>query len=180
MLRARKKRRLPAINFVLRFPGNLPAILLYTGEKTNQRNRMTCKQVRLMENKIACGNSARSITIFNTCKHNNQRIKCSEVFKKGFIIEIYSKTSVAEKTGTKNLMYRILKSSDRYSLNELVQRLPDNFIRVYKSFIVNNEMIKEVYRHFNGRFAITMGNRGGSRLISGSTYYETLKREFGL
>jgi two-component system LytT family response regulator len=67
-----------------------------------------------------------------------------------------------------------------HTLNELMQRLPDNFIRVQKSFIINKDKIREVHKHFNGRFVMVMDDREGSRLISGLTYYEAIKREFGL
>ena len=67
-----------------------------------------------------------------------------------------------------------------YTLTELLQRLPPNFIRVQKSFIVNKEKIREVQKHFNSRFVIFMDNQQQSRILSGLTFYESIKVELGL
>ncbi len=46
--------------------------------------------------------------------------------------------------------------------------------------IINKEKIREMHRHFNGRYFFVMEDKTGTRLTSGRTYHEELKTEFGL
>lgn len=66
------------------------------------------------------------------------------------------------------------------TLVSLLEKLPDNFLRVQKSFIINKEKIREIHKHFNGRFVIIMEDKSQRRILSGLTFYEAIKREFGL
>jgi len=67
-----------------------------------------------------------------------------------------------------------------HTLTNLLQKLPSNFIRVQKSFIINKDKINEIYKHFNGRFVIMMADKMQSRIVSGLTFYESIKEELGL
>ena len=66
------------------------------------------------------------------------------------------------------------------SLVALEEKLPPQFYRVQKSFIINKERIKEMHRHFNGRYLFTMDDKNSTRISSGRTYNEAIKNEFGL
>jgi two-component system LytT family response regulator len=66
------------------------------------------------------------------------------------------------------------------SLSSLLDKLPPHFCRIQKSYIINKEKIKEMHRHFNGRYLFVMDDKTGTRLTSGRTYGEELKAEFGL
>ncbi len=66
------------------------------------------------------------------------------------------------------------------TLNGLEQKLPSNFLRVQKSYIINKEKIKEIHKHFNGRFVIIMDDKTQSRILSGMTFYEVIKEELGI
>ena len=65
-------------------------------------------------------------------------------------------------------------------LNKLVDKFPPEFIRIQKSYIVNKTKIKELHKHFNGRFIFIMSDKTSSRIKSGNTYYDFIKEEFGL
>ncbi|HVE60196.1 MAG TPA: response regulator [Chitinophagaceae bacterium] len=67
-----------------------------------------------------------------------------------------------------------------HTLTGLLQKLPLNFIRVQKSYIINKDKIQEIHKHFNGRFVIIMADKMQSRIISGLTFYEAIKEELGL
>ncbi|MFN2438550.1 MAG: LytR/AlgR family response regulator transcription factor [Chitinophagaceae bacterium] len=67
-----------------------------------------------------------------------------------------------------------------HTLTSLQQKLPSNFIRVQKSYILNKHKIQEIHKHFNGRFVIIMADKMQSRIISGLTFYESIKEELGL
>ncbi|HEX2847782.1 MAG TPA: LytTR family DNA-binding domain-containing protein [Chitinophagaceae bacterium] len=66
------------------------------------------------------------------------------------------------------------------TLTALAEKLPSRFFRIQKSYLINKDRIKEMHRHFNGRYLFIMEDKGGSRLTSGRTYYEDIKAEFGL
>lgn len=66
------------------------------------------------------------------------------------------------------------------SLMSLEEKLPAQFYRVQKSYIINKERIKEMHKHFNGRFLFTMDDKNTTKISSGRTYNEAIKAEFGL
>ena len=66
------------------------------------------------------------------------------------------------------------------SLSTLEEKLPPQFYRIQKSFIINKERIKEMHRHFNSRYLFIMDDKAGSRLTSGRTYHDGIRAEFGL
>ncbi len=66
------------------------------------------------------------------------------------------------------------------SLATLTEKLPSQFFRIQKSYIINREKIREMHRHFNGRYQFIMEDKAGTRIISGRTYHDDIKKEFGL
>ncbi len=66
------------------------------------------------------------------------------------------------------------------SLTALQEKIPSQFYRIQKSYIINKDRIREMHRHFNGRYLFIMDDKPGSRLTSGRTYHEEIKTEFGL
>jgi two-component system LytT family response regulator len=109
-------------------------------------------------------------------------------------------TALAIRTGDRIVLLRYetisyLEAEDKYvyiftvdgnkyitdqSLATLVEKLPAQFYRIQKSYIINKEKIKEMHRHFNGRYLFVMDDKQGTRLTSGRTYYDTIKADFGL
>lgn len=66
------------------------------------------------------------------------------------------------------------------SLSVLSEKLPQQFYRIQKSYIINKEKIKEMHRHFNSRFLFIMDDKAGTRLTSGRTFHDAIRAEFGL
>ena len=66
------------------------------------------------------------------------------------------------------------------TLITLSQKLPSSFLRVQKSFLINKDKIREIHKHFNGRFIIIMDDKAQTRITTGFTFYETIKEAFGL
>ena len=109
-------------------------------------------------------------------------------------------TALPIKTGDRIILLRFedivyLEAQDKYvfifteegqkyltdqSLTTLVEKLPSQFYRIQKSYIINKERIKEMHKHFNGRFLFIMDDKSATRLTSGRTYYENVKAEFDL
>lgn len=109
-------------------------------------------------------------------------------------------TALPIKTGDRINLIRFdnisfMESSDKYvyintidgqkhltdqSLTLLEEKLPAQFYRIQKSYIINKDRIKEMHRHFNSRYLFVMDDKANSRLTSGRTYHDTIKAEFGL
>ena len=66
------------------------------------------------------------------------------------------------------------------SLTTLEDKLPPQFYRIQKSYIIHKDKIKEMHRHFNSRYLFVMDDKAGSRLTSGRTYHYAIRVEFGL
>jgi len=109
-------------------------------------------------------------------------------------------TALPIKTGDRINLVRFeqisyLEASDKYvyihtvdgqkhltdqSLTALEEKLPVQFYRIQKSYIINKDKIKEMHRHFNSRYLFTMDDKASSRLTSGRTYHDAIRAEFGL
>ena len=109
-------------------------------------------------------------------------------------------TALTIKTGDRIILLRFenivfLEADDKYvfvhtydgqkhltdqSLAALSEKLPAQFLRIQKSYIINKDKIREMHRHFNGRYLFIMEDKAGTRVTSGRTYHEELKAGFGL
>ena len=63
-----------------------------------------------------------------------------------------------------------------YTLTTLDEKLPDTFVRISRSAIVNRHKIAEVHRHFDGKFLLAMSDKKGTKLTTGSTYGEAVRQ----
>jgi two-component system, LytTR family, response regulator len=66
------------------------------------------------------------------------------------------------------------------SLTSLIEKLPPQFYRIQKSYIINRDRIREMHRHLNSRFLFIMDDKAGTRLTSGRTYHDPIRADFGL
>jgi two-component system LytT family response regulator len=109
-------------------------------------------------------------------------------------------TALPIKTGDRIILVRYeniayLEAQDKYvfvftndgqkhltdqSLTALSEKLPSQFHRIHKSYIINKEKIREMHRHFNSRYLFIMDDKAASRLTSGRTYHDAIRSEFGL
>jgi two-component system LytT family response regulator len=109
-------------------------------------------------------------------------------------------TALPIKTGDRIILLRYeniayLEAQDKYvfvftndgqkhltdqSLTTLSEKLPPQFHRIHKSYIINKDRIKEMHRHFNSRYLFIMEDKAATRLTSGRTYHDAIRSEFGL
>ena len=63
-----------------------------------------------------------------------------------------------------------------YTITSLEEKLPSNFVRVSRSTIVKSTKIREMERYFTGKYMIVMLDQKQTKIESGSTYQENVKR----
>lgn len=61
------------------------------------------------------------------------------------------------------------------SLTQLEEKLPDNFLRVHRSFLINIDYVKDFQKYFNNRYVINLLDSNKTVITSGRTYKEAIK-----
>jgi len=61
------------------------------------------------------------------------------------------------------------------SLKVMEEKLPENFLRVHRAFIVNKSIILELNKYFQGRFVFLLNDKGRTKITSGSGYSDSIK-----
>ena len=66
-----------------------------------------------------------------------------------------------------------------YTISMLSEKLPsEQFLQINRANIINKHKIKELEKHFNGKFHITMKDKAESKLMSGGTFSDGVKELF--
>jgi len=65
-----------------------------------------------------------------------------------------------------------------YTLSVLETKLPDDFLRIHRSDIINTNQITEIRRGFNGALIFVMSN--GAKITSSRSNSESLRTRFGI
>jgi two-component system, LytTR family, response regulator len=109
-------------------------------------------------------------------------------------------TSLSVKIGDKILLIRLseivfFEADEKYvsiqtlergryitdlTLKTLEEKLPANFVRVQRAFMVNKNYVIELNKQFGGKYVIVMNDKDHTRVVSGTTYRENLVRYFDL
>jgi two-component system, LytTR family, response regulator len=63
-----------------------------------------------------------------------------------------------------------------YTISNLDEKLPDSFIRISRSCIVNSLKISALERHFNGKYLVSMQDSKQSKIETGVAYHDNLKQ----
>jgi len=61
------------------------------------------------------------------------------------------------------------------SLKELEEKLPDSFIRIHRSIIINKNAIGEMQSYFNSKFVFILNDKPKSKLFSGRSFQRQIK-----
>lgn len=61
------------------------------------------------------------------------------------------------------------------SLTQLEEKLPNHFLRVHRSFLINTDYVKDFRKYFNNRYIINLLNHKQTVITSGRTYKDTIK-----
>ncbi|RZL47653.1 MAG: response regulator [Pedobacter sp.] len=67
-----------------------------------------------------------------------------------------------------------------FTLSTLEEKLPEEFLRIHRSEIINTEYIKEIRKGFNGALIFVLNNADETRVTSSRSNSETLRLRFGI
>jgi len=67
-----------------------------------------------------------------------------------------------------------------FTISSLEEKLPDQFIRIHRSYIINSDYIKEIRKSFNGAFVFVMNNAENTRLTSSRSNGEMLRERLNM
>jgi two-component system, LytTR family, response regulator len=67
-----------------------------------------------------------------------------------------------------------------YTISNLEQKLPEQFIRINRGAIINTDHIKEIRKGFNGAMIFIMNNLAESRIASSRSYRAIISERFGI
>lgn len=66
------------------------------------------------------------------------------------------------------------------SITQLENELPEEFIRVHRSYIINRNYIFEIKKYFKGKLILYLKDKSQSEVMTGETYAEKIKGLLGL
>lgn len=103
-------------------------------------------------------------------------------------------TSITVKKGDKVIFVKIedisyFESTDKYvtlytnkgselikqSLTQLEEKLPNNFLRVHRGYLINTDYVKEFQKYFNNRYVINLLDHKKTVITSGRSYKDIIK-----
>ncbi|MCM4167236.1 Sensory transduction protein LytR [Arenibacter antarcticus] len=61
------------------------------------------------------------------------------------------------------------------SLAQLEEKLPDYFLRVHRSIIINTNYVENAQKYFNSRYIITLKTKTKSSITTGRSYISQVK-----
>ncbi|MCY0898167.1 MAG: LytTR family DNA-binding domain-containing protein [Firmicutes bacterium] len=68
----------------------------------------------------------------------------------------------------------------RFTMNELEARLPQDFLRTHRSFIVNTRFVRAIMPHFNGTYLLKMKDKAQSEVLVSRANVKKVKEVFHL
>ena len=67
-----------------------------------------------------------------------------------------------------------------YTLSVLEEKLPEEFLRIHRSEMINTDYIKEIRKGFNGALIFVLNNANETRVTSSRSNSEALRLRFGI
>lgn len=67
-----------------------------------------------------------------------------------------------------------------FTITGLEEKLPERFVRIHRSTLINTDCIKEIRKGFNGALVFIMNNAAGSKLTSSRSNGEALRERFDI
>ncbi|MDZ7934276.1 MAG: LytTR family DNA-binding domain-containing protein [Emticicia sp.] len=63
-----------------------------------------------------------------------------------------------------------------YTIAGLEEKLPETFVRISRSSIINSDYIQELQKYFSGKYMVLMKDKKTTKIETGLNYHDNLKR----
>jgi len=67
-----------------------------------------------------------------------------------------------------------------FTINSLEEKLPEQFVKIHRSYMINSDYIKEIRKSFNGSFVFVLNDKENTRLSSSRASAQTLREKFNI
>lgn len=144
--------------------------------KPVEEDRLALTIQRVMENNKPEAHLLAALQQLLKDRHPEEKISTIPV-KSGNKIQLVHVSEICYLEAKDKYVYIHTRDQEKlieYSLAYLQDRLPPEFIRVHRSFIINKLKIREIHRYFKGTFLVTMNDIKGSKIKSAYSYYEAI------
>lgn len=102
----------------------------------------------------------------------NEKITLVDVDNVAWIKAEDKYVEIGEKNGKSHLLSKTLK--------QLESELPESFIRIHRSYIINRDYVYEIHKYFKGRYVFKLNDTDRSSITSSESYLSEIKEKFEL
>lgn len=146
--------------------------------KPVEAERLALTMQRVMESRTA-GEDNILLKIKQLINDNQTEDKISTIpVKLGNKINLVHVADICFLEAKDKYVYVHTKEEERlieYPLSYLQDRLPAEFVRVHRGFIINKLKIREIHKYFKGTYMIVMNDAKHSNIKSAYAYSETIR-----
>ncbi len=142
-----------------------------------ERLKQTIRKIEQLKKNFSKENVFKAMQTITDAKA--QKRITSVVVKKGDNIVFVKLEEISHFEATeKYVMLYTKKGSEliTQSLTQLEEKLPTNFLRVHRGFLINTDYVKEFQKYLGNRYLINLLDSKKTRITSGRTYKEVIKK----
>ena len=175
---------------------NIPIVIFCTAYEEYALEAFNTNSIDYLVKPVKLERLQKTVEKLNSLKTNLSNSKFLEVIQQiSNEKKVKKMTSLTIKKGDKIIFEKLenishFEAKDKYvivytkrgkelieqSLSKLESKLPDYFMRVHRSYIINTLFVKDFQKYFNSTYIITLKNSQQSKITSGRSYKEQLKK----
>ncbi|UKM65501.1 LytTR family DNA-binding domain-containing protein [Flavobacteriaceae bacterium GSB9] len=141
-----------------------------------ERLQQTALKIEQLKASFSKENVFRAINTISEAKEKN-RITSITVKKKDKIVFVKLEDICYFEATEKYVAIHTNKGIElvEQSLTKLEEKLPQNFLRIHRSFLINTNYVKDFQKYFNNRYIINLLDHKKTTITSGRTYKDAIK-----
>ena len=141
-----------------------------------ERLKQTVLKIKQLKNNFSKENVFKAIDTINQAKE--KKTVSSITVKKGDNIEFVKLEQISHFEATDKYVTLYTNSGKELieqSLTQLQEKLPANFLRVHRGFLINTDYVEMFQKYFNSRYVVSLLDENKTKITSGRTYKEAIK-----
>ena len=147
--------------------------------KPVEQDRLEITMQRIMERRAGEGDVLSKIKALLRDQQTQERISTIPV-KTGSKITLVQVADIYFMEAKDKYVYLHTHAEEKlveYPLTYLQDRLPPEFVRVHRSFIINKLKVKEIHKYFKGTYLLLMNDSKGSEIKSAYAYGDAIRNK---